>query len=438
MGKKKAISDAKLALYNRLQREKFRAVPPGKRMLFLPHCLRKPKGCRADNTADGLVCKHCSADCSVNILSTYAVSKGYRCFIVPGGEMLFNIVERERPAGIIGVACHHEMGQAADRITGGESSVSFAYQGVPLSKSGCVDTRVDLDAVRAVIDLSGPPPGAAPAEGASAPTAFGLPRRVMFKRVGGIAAAITVALAAIFLMLPGMLSPVANPPLQGEPEIAFSSPPSAISYYTDNNGNWARVKASVRNNGPGEASHVFVQATAFWCGKTFELRNGGQKILPVNVTIPAGGHAEVTLQVRVHDFNDTSIKVETLIGSKVEVIDYIKAPQPVFLSNVGVTGYETTIASGKQANVSVEIYNDGSLKPLGTLRVVVSSYTPLGTRIDSTDIESDRSLPQGDTWSFVVQLKVSGADLGHPSFKVELFEGQNSSPSDTAYFVDEG
>ena len=48
-------------------------------------------------------------------------------------EDVLNIVEREKPGGIIGVACHHEMGQAADRITGGESSVPFAYQGVTLS-----------------------------------------------------------------------------------------------------------------------------------------------------------------------------------------------------------------------------------------------------------------------------------------------------------------
>lgn len=429
--KKTAISDAKLALYNRLQREKFRAVPPGQRMLFLPHCLRKPKGCRADNTADGLVCKHCSPDCSVNILSTYALSKGYRCFIVPGGEMLFNIVERERPSGIIGVACHHEMGQAAERITGGESSVPFAYQGVPLSKSGCVDTRVDIGAVRAIIDLQGPPPGAAPA----ARPSFGIPRRTMFKRVGGIAAAAFVALA-VMLVLPGMLSPAPIGPAGSEPDITFLSNPSIQKYTHDDYGNtWAVVKASVYNNGPGDARGVLVRATAVYCGRPFEPEKGGQQIVAVNGSIAPGNRVEVPLQVRVHGVNDTSITVETLIRNKVEVIGYIKTPRPVFLRNAGVTGYETSIASGKQANVSVQVFNDGSLRPAGTLRVVASSYTSFNTRWDSAEVELDRSMPQSDTWSFTVQLKVSELDPGHPSFSLELYEGQNANPSDTAFIV---
>jgi len=427
--KKTAISDAKLALYNRLQREKFRAVPPGQRMIFLPHCLRKPKGCRADNTADGLVCKHCSPDCSVNILSTYAVSKGYRCFIVPGGEMLFNIVEREKPGAIIGVACHHEMGQAADRITGGESSISFAYQGVPLSKSGCVDTKVDESAVRAVIDLQGPPPGAAP----PVPASFGIPRRTLYKRVGGIAAAAFVALA-VMMVLPGLLAPTVTHPSSSEPAISYSSNPSIQTRWKDIDGNsWVQIKASVVNQGPGVARGVLVQATAVWCSEPYQRDNGGRQLMPVNGSIPAGGSADVQLTVRVHGFNDTSITVETLIGKKVEVIGYIKTPRPVFLKNVGVTSYETTL-SGKVANVSVQVYNDGSLKPTGSLKISASSYTSFDTRWDSSDIELDRSLPQGDIWSFTVQLKVWGADPGHPSFAVELFEGQNSNPSDTAYF----
>ena len=55
-------------------------------------------------------------------------------------------------------------------------------------------------------------------------------------------------------------------------------------------------------------------------------------------------------------------------------------------------------------------------------------------RVESNEIVLDSSVPQGDTWSFMVQLKVSELDLGHPSFAVDLFEGQNSNPSDTAYF----
>lgn len=429
--KKTAISDTMLALYNRLQRDKFRAVPASRRILFLPHCLRKPRGCRADNTPDGLVCKRCSPDCSVNRLSAYAVSKGYRCFIVPGGEMLFNIVERERPGGIIGVACHHEMGQAADRITGGESSVPFAYQGVTLRKSGCVDTKVNEAAVMAVIDLSGPSPGAAP----SVPSeAAGLSRRTIYKRAGGVAAAVTVALAAMFLLLPGLFPAALERPSAPEPAISYSSNPTA-RYYKDQGGNpWAEVKATVHNGGPGEARNMLVRATAFYCGKPFEPDKGGVQVVPLNGTLKAGGRAEALVQVRVHGFNDTSITVETLRHNMVELVGVIKAPKAVFLRNAGVTGYEVSLSSGKRANLSVQVYNEGPGRSSGSLRIVATSYSSFGVWTGTAEVAQERFLPSGDTWTSNFQVKVSELDPGHPRFSVELYEGQSQLPTDVAWF----
>ena len=216
--------------------------------------------------------------------------------------------------------------------------------------------------------------------------------------------------------------------------MTYSQSPSIQTHWKESDGSsWVQIKASVFNRGPGVARSVRVQATAVYCSNPYEPKNGGFQQLPVNVSIPAGGKADVTLQVRVHGFNDTSITVETLIGKKVEVIGYIKTPRPVFLRNVGITDYETSF-SGKEANVSVQVFNDGSLKPSGSIKVVASSYTSYNARVESNEILLDRSLPNGDTWSFTVQLKVSELDLGHPSFAVELFEGQNANPSDTAYF----
>jgi hypothetical protein len=426
--RKKAISDATLALYNRLQREKFRAVPPEKRMLFLPHCLRKPQGCRADNTADGLVCKHCAPDCSVNLLSSYAVKKGYKCFIVPGGEMLFNIVEREKPGAILGVACHHEMAQAADRLGGEESAVSFAYQGVPLSKTGCVDTKVDLVAVKNVLDLEGPPPGSLPITANA--SVFTPARRRAFARVGGVAAAVTVALAAMFLLMPGLLAPPIGTPARSEPALSFYSNPS-VQFSKDETGTWALVKVSVRNDGQAPAEGVVVQATAWFCGNAYEQKNGGQQLAAVNGSIAPGTKADLTLPVKVHSQNDTSIAVETLLGGKVVASKMIRTPRLVYLINTGAT--IETVLGVKSANVTVWVYNEGSTRTPGTLRVVASSYS-FGKWWDDEIIELDRPLAQGETWQFTVQLKVSGADPGRPTFAIELFEDQSSSPSDTAYF----
>jgi hypothetical protein len=263
LGKKRGISDTKLALINLLQKERFRAVPPGERVLFLPHCLRKPKGCRGETTEEGLICKHCSPDCSINQLTTYASSKGYRCFVVPGGEMVFNLVEKHRPKAILGVACHHEMAQAAERIGSKESSVSFAYQGVTLTKTGCVDTKVDMAAVKAVIDME-PRPTPVMVERSPASPA---PQRSAW-RYGAVAAASMAVLLAGLMLVPPLLSPTLAPEKAGPAELFFSKP-SAVNAVDGNGKPVVDVTVAINNLGPGEVREVKVKATAIYCAQPF-------------------------------------------------------------------------------------------------------------------------------------------------------------------------
>ena len=422
VARKKAISDAKLALYNRLQREKFRAVPPGERVLFLPHCLRKPKGCRSENSEEGLICKHCSPDCAINNLSTYAVSRGYRCYIVPGGEMLFNIVEKTKPRAIIGVACHHEMGQAAERITGEESSVDFAYQGVPLSKSGCIDTKVDLDAVKAVIDLQGPPPA-----GPSSPVSAFSPRRSMAWRVGGMAAATVVALVALMLFVPPLLAPGNGTQAGGAPDIISAGKPTASPYKDPHGDPMAQVSVSVYNDG-GDTRGVQLQASSYYCSVPFDQ----SQIVAVNGSLQHGATAIVVLQVGVHDINDTSITIESRVQGKWQILGSIPAPKTTFLRDMRDIRYSPALPSGKQANLTVEVFSGGP-RSAGSLKVDVSSYSSFNKNIhfDSTEVTLDRPLARNETWSFTVLLNVNEIDPGHPTFVAELFENSGASPTDS-------
>jgi len=118
------------------------------------------------------VCKHCSPDCSVNLLSSYAVKKGYKCYIVPGGEMLFNIVEREKPGAILGVACHHEMAQPrAPRRRGVVRVVRLP--GRPAQQERLRGHEGGPRGRQIRLDLEGPPPGAAPASAARSASSAG-------------------------------------------------------------------------------------------------------------------------------------------------------------------------------------------------------------------------------------------------------------------------
>jgi len=238
-------------------------------------------------------------------------------------------------------------------------------------------------------------------------------------------------LVALFLLVPPILAPASQQGTKGAPEISFLSKPTA-TYSRDGDGNyWAEVHTSVYNNGPAPAAGVLVQATSFYCGNKYEPMNGGIQHFTVNGTIGAGHRADVELQLRVHGLNDTSITIETLIHNRVQLIGYIKSPKPAFLSNVGVTGYVTGLASGREANLSVSVFNDGkAVYAAGSLRVVATSYSPFSTRIESSETVLDRSLPTNSTWTYSVLLKVNELDLGHPFFMVELYNRGGSSPAD--------
>lgn len=138
------IKEIGIQLYNIHNENEFKTVPTDQRTLFLPHCLRVADRCKATYNEEGLQCKRCTKDCKINIITRVAEKLGYKCFVVPGGAMVFNIAKKYQPKGVVAVACHNELREGAAR-TGSEYKVPF--QIVPLRKDGCVNTDVVLDDV---------------------------------------------------------------------------------------------------------------------------------------------------------------------------------------------------------------------------------------------------------------------------------------------------
>lgn len=133
-----------IELKNDHWRDEFRSIHPRHKLLFLPQCLRAPK-CKAEMTEDGYKCVRCSPEnCKVCAIKTKAEKLGYRVFICPGGAMIFKIVRKFRPKGVMGVACMKELVLCAEELR-------IPGQGVELLRNGCFNTDVDLEKVFALL-----------------------------------------------------------------------------------------------------------------------------------------------------------------------------------------------------------------------------------------------------------------------------------------------
>jgi hypothetical protein len=149
---KSRIKELGLQLYNIHNESDFNQIPTNDRILFLPHCLRIADRCRATYDEEGLKCKHCSKECKINILTRAADDQGLRCFVVPGGAMVFNIAKKYNPQAVIAVACLNELREGASRT---ENEYKVPFQVIPLAKDGCVNTDVGVDEVLQIISTAG-------------------------------------------------------------------------------------------------------------------------------------------------------------------------------------------------------------------------------------------------------------------------------------------
>ncbi|MFA6268774.1 MAG: DUF116 domain-containing protein [archaeon] len=145
IGKSLGLSDTMIQythveLRNTIYEPEFRKVPLDERVLFLPHCSRNIKVCKATTDEEGIHCKHCGG-CNIDEAVKLAKKMGYKkTFIVPGGSMVKKILEKHKPKAAIGVSCFHEAVMAFELA----KSAGVIPQSVLLLKDGCKDTLINL------------------------------------------------------------------------------------------------------------------------------------------------------------------------------------------------------------------------------------------------------------------------------------------------------
>ncbi len=127
-------------LRNSVYESEFRKVPFNERILFLPHCARNSKKCKAISNGEGFVCKECGA-CDICKAKKIAEDLGYKkVFIVPGGSMVRKIMQKYKPTASVGVCCFDEAIMAFDIL----KQTKIIPQVVLLQKDGCKDTIINM------------------------------------------------------------------------------------------------------------------------------------------------------------------------------------------------------------------------------------------------------------------------------------------------------
>lgn len=128
--------------------EKFAAVPPGERILLLPHCLRPSDACPAKYTKEGLNClPDCPlrGSCPIGKLLEEARALGYKgACVAPGGALAIRFVKEKEPKAILAIACHKELIEGMEAVSGFPGRRPIVLP-LPLLRDGCVDTEVDVE-----------------------------------------------------------------------------------------------------------------------------------------------------------------------------------------------------------------------------------------------------------------------------------------------------
>ena len=129
-----------IELRNTVYEPSFKKIPYGDRVLFLPHCSRNLKVCKATSNEEGIECKHCGG-CGIDKAKKMAEALGYKkVFVVPGGSMVKKLLIKYEPKASVGVCCFDEAQLAFDMLKG----TGIIPQVAMLLKDGCKDTMINL------------------------------------------------------------------------------------------------------------------------------------------------------------------------------------------------------------------------------------------------------------------------------------------------------
>ena len=134
---------------NRSMIESFAATPYNERVVLLPQRLRA-KDCPAEIGKYGYECQQCGK-CSVAKIMQLTKDLGYKgVFIMPGGSLAKKVLVELKPKASLGVACYKELVMGSYLC----EKVGVIGQGVELLKDGCINTIVNMKALKDALHVT--------------------------------------------------------------------------------------------------------------------------------------------------------------------------------------------------------------------------------------------------------------------------------------------
>ena len=135
-------------LNNAVWHETVASIPYQRRLLLLPQCLRAFGECPAELDEYGLLCESCGR-CPIGELQTMAEDLGYVVLVAEGSTVVSKLITGGKIDAVVGVSCLSALEKSFPHMADG----AIPGLAIPLSADGCVNTQVDLDAVRSAIAL---------------------------------------------------------------------------------------------------------------------------------------------------------------------------------------------------------------------------------------------------------------------------------------------
>ena len=140
---------AMVAVSNAFWQPQFAAVPFRRRLLLLPHCLRRIDACRGVYDTVGLHCAGCGA-CPITDLQRDAETLGYRVMVAEGTPAVLQFLLRGETDALMGVACLDSLEKAFEHV----ADLGIPNVAAPLLVDGCVETTAELTEVSRLMHLS--------------------------------------------------------------------------------------------------------------------------------------------------------------------------------------------------------------------------------------------------------------------------------------------
>lgn len=111
---------------NAKQLPKFEVVPYDKRILFLPHCMRKDL---------------------IKEIKKFAQDLGYHVVVASGGSQVFKAIQKFKPKAIVGIACMREIYLAFIEL----DDIDLPYQSIELLSDGCKKTEASIEDAKKIL-----------------------------------------------------------------------------------------------------------------------------------------------------------------------------------------------------------------------------------------------------------------------------------------------